>query len=127
MSAAAMVPVACLTWFLAEPAARVFTNDAVVVAATASYLRIVALCFPALAVEAVYDGALTGAQHTLPTFLVGLLFNSMRIPLARLLVPRYGVAGVWAAISLSTMLKAPAKYLCFRSLFEKGALGEKRA
>mmetsp|Transcript_26402 Transcript_26402/g.88779 ORF Transcript_26402/g.88779 Transcript_26402/m.88779 type:complete len:195 (+) Transcript_26402:1531-2115(+) len=61
MSAAAMVPVACLTWFLAEPAARVFTNDAVVVAATASYLRIVALCFPALAVEAVYDGALTGA------------------------------------------------------------------
>jgi len=70
---------------------------------------------------------LADRQHTLPTFLVGLLFNSMRIPLARLLVPRYGVAGVWAAISLSTMLKAPAKYLCFRSLFEKGALGEKRA
>ena len=39
-------------------------------AAAVSYLQIVALCFPCMAVEAVYEGALTGVQRTLPVLLV---------------------------------------------------------
>ena len=67
-----------------------------------------------MAVEAVYEGALTGMQRTLWVLAVGIVFNLGRIPLALWLVPRWGVEGVWIAIAISTVFKAPIKWLCFR-------------
>ena len=99
---------------LAERAAAVFAQDPLVISAAGSYLRTVALCFPLMAVEAVYEGALTGMQRTLWVLAVGIVFNLGRIPLALWLVPRWGVEGVWMAIAISTGFKAPIKWLCFR-------------
>jgi len=111
---AMLLPAALLTYVFAEKAAAIFAHDALVVAAAASYLRIVALGFPLMAIESVYEGALTGVQRTVAVLLVGIIFNLGRIPLALWLVRRWGVDGVWAAIAISTALKAPAKWLCFR-------------
>ena len=45
----------------------------------------------------------------------GLVGNGLRIPLAALLATRMGmgVDGVWLAITLSTVLKAPLKWYCY--------------
>lgn len=109
-----LLPLAAVTWMLAERAAAVFAQDPLVISAAGSYLRTVALCFPLMAVEAVYEGALTGMQRTLWVLAVGIVFNLGRIPLALWLVPRWGVEGVWMAIAISTGFKAPIKWLCFR-------------
>ena len=53
-------------------------------------------------------------QRTLPVLLVGIVGNLLRVPLALLLLPRLGVLGVWWAIAVSTLIKAPVKWLCFR-------------
>ena len=45
---------------------------------------------------------------------VGAVGNLVRVPLAFALLPRLGVEGVWWAIALSTLVKAPVKWLCFR-------------
>ena len=110
-----MLPVAAGMWCAASSAARVFSGgDALVATAAASYLHTVALVFPLMAVEAVYEGALTGLQRTGAVLAVGLVLNLGRIPLALFLAARWGVDGVWAAIAISTALKAPAKWWCFR-------------
>eukprot|EP00966_Prymnesium_polylepis_P212105 4913001-Prymnesium_polylepis.1 len=111
-----MLPIAALAWGgLASRAAAVFSGgDALVTAAAASYLKIVALAFPLMAVEAVYEGALTGIQRTGAVLAVGLVLNVGRVPLALALTRWWGVEGVWAAIALSTAVKAPIKWWCFR-------------
>jgi len=109
-----ILPVLLLVALCAPAAVRLFARDTVVVTAAVSYLRIVAAVFPLMAVEAVYEGALTGVQQTLPVLVVGAVGNLVRVPLAFALLPRLGVDGVWWAIALSTLVKAPVKWLCFR-------------
>mmetsp|Transcript_2746 Transcript_2746/g.5004 ORF Transcript_2746/g.5004 Transcript_2746/m.5004 type:complete len:126 (-) Transcript_2746:135-512(-) len=109
-----MVPVLVLTWVSSQWAAGLFAQDALVVNAAASYLKIVAVAFPLMALESVYEGALTGVQQTLPVLLIGILFNIARVPLAISLSREWGIEGVWAAIAISTALKAPAEWVCFR-------------
>ena len=114
VAVATMLPILVLVFFGATPAVRLFSSEPLVVTAAAQYLRIVALLFPIMAIDAVYEGALTGVQQTLPVLLVGVVGNLLRVPLAIGLLPRFGVKGVWLAIAISTVLKAPVKWLCFR-------------
>ncbi|KAJ8602287.1 hypothetical protein CTAYLR_007858 [Chrysophaeum taylorii] len=111
---ATMVPIALLTLAFAPSAAAFFADDPMVSRGAASYLRIVAFVFPLMAVESVFEGACLGAQQTLSTFLITLVGSGMRIPLALLLLRHLGVDGIWAAIALTTLFKAPAKYLAFQ-------------
>ena len=111
-----IVPVALLTFLFAPKAAAVFVSDPLIVAVAVDYLRIVSLVFPLMAIEAAYEGALLGAQRTAPAFFVTLLGSGLRIPIALALLPNLGVNGVWTAIALTTLFKAPAKYLAFKHL-----------
>merc|ERR1711971_94294 len=114
VAAASMLPIGVLGWVGARWAATLFAQDPLVVSAAASYLRIVSVTFPCMALEAVYEGALTGVQQTFAVLLVGTIFNIARVPLASCLSRHWGVEGVWAAIAISSALKAPAKWVCFR-------------
>ena len=116
LGALSMVPVAAALHCLALPAAKVFAPDVAVASAAADYLRIVAFCVPFMAVDAVYDGGCVGNQDTVLAMCCGVAANLARVPLAALLAARLdlGVSGVWLAITLSTMLKAPLKWACFR-------------
>lgn len=114
VAVAIMIPTTILTYVTAPFTSAFFTNDATVAGAAASYLKIVSLIFPLMAIESVYEGALTGAQRTFPAFVATVFGSFLRIPLALALIPRFGVNGVWTAIALTTLVKAPAKYLAFR-------------
>ena len=58
---------------------------------------------PLLRRRGVFDGGCIGAQRTVLSMVLGVLGNGLRIPLAALFASKYGVDGVWWAITLSTI------------------------
>uniref|UniRef100_A0A7S0F9F8 Polysaccharide biosynthesis protein C-terminal domain-containing protein n=1 Tax=Pyrodinium bahamense TaxID=73915 RepID=A0A7S0F9F8_9DINO len=98
----------------ANPLVSIFTADPATVSSAVSYIRIVALSFPFMGIELVMDGALVGAGDTLPSFVIGVILNFARLPMALLLRSSFGVNGVWIAIAASVVLKSGFKVLAFR-------------
>jgi Na+-driven multidrug efflux pump len=79
-----MTPIGAALWWGAPHAvALVAGTDAAVAASATSYLRIITLAFPLMAVDAVYEGGLVGVQRTGSALLVNGLLNAMRIPVRR--------------------------------------------
>ncbi len=97
------------TLFLTIPEVllRGFTSDPQVIAAGASYLRIVALAQLFQGLELVFDGAFGGAANTLPAMVISTPLSIARYPAAILLTGPIGmsVQGVWWAISGTTIVK----------------------
>ncbi len=87
--------------------AGVFIDDPKVVDEAATYMRIVAVSELFLVFEVVLEGAFSGAGDTVPPLVVAGPLSVARIPLAWLLAVwlDWGAAGIWWAISLSTMAK----------------------
>lgn len=114
-AAKAMLPFAALGMICPAVLVRIFVAEPAVVAASASYLRWASLVLPLLAIELVYEGAMTGAQNTWPTLLIGLFLNTARFPAAVALAGLgLGLHGIWMAIAISSVLKGLAKWLAFR-------------
>lgn len=93
---------------LAEPLARVFTQDPLVVGYAADYLRIIALSEPFLALVMVLNGAFQGAGETrvpmIMTFAAQIL---LRLPVAYWLAVPLGMGpvGAWWAITGSMIVQ----------------------
>jgi Na+-driven multidrug efflux pump len=89
------------------PLARVFTIDPHVAAAAALYLTILAVSQPFMGTEIVLEGSFSGAGNTIPPMMIQLPITALRYPAAYLLAfhTDLGVAGVWWAISGSSILK----------------------
>lgn len=103
----------------------IFTADAAVIALGASVLRIEAFAEPMFGASIVASGAMQGAGDTTGCFVLNLISMwGIRLTLACLLAPRFGLSGVWAAMcfeliargSLFLIRLARGKWL------EKGAL-----
>lgn len=110
-----MLPISLVMAGAAPLAVKILAcNDKVVADAAISYLRIVSLVFPLMAIESVYEGACIGAQQTFWPFVVTLVGSCARIPLAIFLLRYFGVTGIWFSIALTSVFKAPAKYLVFK-------------
>ena len=95
-----MVPFAAALFAFAPQLVGMFSSDATIVAAAADYLRWNSLVLVFLAVEAVTEGAFTGAGNTLPVLYIATAFNVMRVPTAYYLshTAGFGIAGVWATL-----------------------------
>ncbi len=77
----------------------ILSPDPAVVALGVRVLRIEAFAEPMFAASIVANGVFQGAGTTLPSTLMN--FGSLwgvRVPLARLLAPRYGLVGAWTAM-----------------------------
>ncbi len=87
-----------------------FTNDPEVIAAGASYLRIVAIAQLFQGFELVLDGAFGGAGNTVPPMLIAIPSSLARYPLALFFTGVLGmpVSGVWWAISITTVFRGSA-------------------
>lgn len=95
--------------------ASLFSNDPVVIAETARYVRINAIAQLVLPAEVVLEGALGGAGDTLPPMLTSTALTALRIPLAAWSAVRWGTAGIWWTISLTAVARALAMMLLWRS------------
>lgn len=80
----------------------------------AIYLFIFGLSQFFMSVEIGASGFLNGIGDTRTPAITNSIFNVMRIPIARILMPIMGVAGVWVAMSLSSLLKGIVVFLLSR-------------
>ena len=119
-ASAPAVAVVALMLLTPERLAGVFTNDALVIAETATYLRIASLSQLVVCAEVVLEGALGGAGDTVPPMLTSTTLTVARIPLAAFLASEFGVVGVWWAISVTATLRGLAMMLIWRSGRWKG-------
>ncbi len=91
-----------------ETLVGVFTNDPAVIQAGSLYLRTAAVAQFTMAFEVVLEGGLTGAGYTLWTMVAVVGLSAIRIPLAVLVAPTYGLLGVWWILALTAMARAAA-------------------
>jgi putative MATE family efflux protein len=86
----------------------VFSTDPGVIHAGSLYLRTAALAQFTMAFETVLEGALTGAGYTFWTMVSVVTLSAIRIPLASLIAPAYGLLGVWWLLAFTAMARAAA-------------------
>ena len=112
-------------WLFSPALMGIFTADAAVIALGARVLRIEAFAEPMFGASIVASGAMQGAGDSTACFVLNLVSMwGIRLTLASLLAPRFGLVGVWGAMCCE---------LCIRGLLflvrlahgkwlEKGAL-----
>jgi putative MATE family efflux protein len=91
-----------------ETLVGIFSADPAVIEAGALYLRTAALAQFTMAFENVLEGGLTGAGYTLLPMVAVVGISALRIPLAAVAAPTYGLLGVWMILALTAVLRAAA-------------------
>lgn len=94
-------------------------HDDQAIALGAIYLFIFGLSQLFMSVEIGAGGFLNGIGDTRTPALISSIFNIMRIPMALVLMPIMGVAGIWVGMSLSSLLKGIVVYLLSRIRLKK--------
>lgn len=80
-------------------------NDAETLKAGVNYLLILGLSQFFMAIEIGVSGIFNGLGKTKIPSKVSIIFNALRIPVAYILMQYYGYSGVYAAISISSIMK----------------------
>ena len=83
----------------------IFVMEELARKAGGEYLFIIAFCQLFMMLEITTMGIWNGYGRTLPPALVSIVFNLARIPLALSLAPKFGINGVWIALTVSSILK----------------------
>lgn len=96
-----------LCFFLfGDPLFRVFLpNDDAAIALGIKYLKIIGLSQVFMTIEIACTGVYNGIGEPKTPGIIGVVFNILRVPLALLLIPVFGVLGVWVSMSISAGLK----------------------
>lgn len=92
---------------------KIFITEAAVIPMGIDYLRIIGLSEIFMCLEGVAFGAFQGIGKTKPPAVCGILFNTMRIPLALFLTHYLGLNGVWWALTCSCIFKGTILPLWF--------------
>lgn len=81
------------------------------------FLRIDGYSMLFMMLEITMQGLFYGTGRTIPPAIISITFNTLRIPIAiALSAMGLGIAGVWWAISMSSMLKGITAFIWFRIL-----------
>lgn len=99
---------------LATTLGSIFTNDPLVIAESARYLRIGAISTLFAGAELVLEGALGGAGDTLPPMITSTTLTVLRIPLAAWAATRWGTSGIWWTISLTALGRGVAMMVLWK-------------
>lgn len=80
-------------------------NDPVTLEAGATYLLILGFSQLFMAIEIGISGIFNGLGKTRIPSTISIIFNALRVPVAYILMQYYGYVGVYASISISSILK----------------------
>lgn len=94
-------------------------NDPKAVIAGIDYLKILSLSQYFMALEIGTTGMLNGLGLTKYPAINAVILNILRIPIAFILMPYIGVLGVWAAMTISSVLKGIVLNIIYLSLRKK--------
>ncbi len=105
--------------FLGKDIFGIFVPEPAAMTAGGEYLRIVGFSQIFMMLELTTQGMFNGTGRTVPPALISVIFNVARIPLALLLAPGMGVAGVWLAITISTLFKGVILPVWFSVVYKR--------
>lgn len=94
-----------ILFFFPAEIAGIFTTDQAVIETAKVYNMIAAFSIFFAMCEQIFSGAFAGAGNSLPPLVISLPITALRIPLAALLAPVYGMNGIWIAIFSTSILK----------------------
>jgi putative MATE family efflux protein len=111
----------CLLIFFARPIFTIFVpEDPVAIAEGIRYLKILGLSQFFMTIEIGTAGAFNGIGRTIPPTVIGVLFNTLRIPLAMILSSTFlGLLGVWWSISMTSIAKGIILFSWFIMVLKK--------
>ena len=89
----------------AETLFSFFISEKEVIPFGIDYLQILAYSQLFMCIEITTSGMLCGLGITMPSAIVSIGFNFLRLPLATLFIPSMGLNGIWWAITLSSVMK----------------------
>ena len=93
---------------------KLFIREDNTILIASDYLRIIGYSQIFVTIEMISNGVFTGfGVPKIPAF-ISIIFTSLRIPLALILIRFYGVNGVWLGISISSVLKGTIAYLIYK-------------
>jgi len=92
-------------FFFPAQIAGIFTTDQAVIETAKVYNMIAAISIFFAMSEQIFSGAFAGAGNSLPPLAIYLPVTALRIPLAALLAPEYGMNGIWIAIFATSITK----------------------
>jgi len=92
-------------FFFPAQIAGIFTSDQAVIETAKVYNMIAAFSIFFAMSEQIFSGAFAGAGNSLPPLAIYLPVTALRIPLAAILAPIYGMNGIWIAIFVTSMTK----------------------
>ena len=105
--------------FFSEELAGIFTRDPETISITSAYLTIIGLSQIFMAIEIICMGAYTGIGMPKIPSTISVIFTLMRIPLAILLIPSLGLAGIWWSIAISSFVKGIVSVLIFNTIYRR--------
>lgn len=98
----------------ARPLMEIFINDEKTLVIGIDYLRIVGLSQVFMCLEIVNSGAYSGIGKPKIASVIGIVFTSLRIPVAFVLSKLFGINGIWMTISGTTVVKGLLSTYLFR-------------
>lgn len=99
--------------------AQLFTRDPETVAIASSYLKIIGLSQIFMAMEMIGNGVFSGIGLPKIPSIISIVFTSLRIPLALVLIPIMGLNGVWCSIAISSCIKGILSVVLFQRIYRR--------
>ncbi len=122
--AVALTALGVVVFLGARPIAAVFTTDAAVIDATATFMQLTALTFGGTGVRRAYLGGFRGAGKTLTAAVITVGVVGVQLPLAWLGSTVLGTRGIWLSFAVANLLGAVVAYLWFRRTTRSDSLSE---
>ncbi|WP_195999270.1 MATE family efflux transporter [Clostridium sp. 1001271B_151109_B4] len=102
-----------------RPLIRLFISNESTIIIAGAYLKAVAFSQVFSAVEMISNGMFTGIGKPNIPATISIVFTSLRIPLALLLIKPFGISGIWISICISSILKGVCSYLVYETKIRK--------
>ena len=105
---------------------EMFFKDENMIKLGISYLSILGFSQLFMCADITTAGAFNGIGKTFTPTIISVLFTSLRIPLALLLIPLLGLNGIWWSISLTSIIKGIMMVILFIGVLKKIDIEVKR-
>lgn len=105
--------------FLSRPLYKAFFTNPRLIEEGVKYLTIIGLAQIPQSAEIITTGAFNGIGKTKEPNIIGIFGSSLRIPLVRLVLPIFGIIGIWWVIHFSMLVKGILSVYWFLTSWKK--------
>ena len=91
--------------FLARPLYEIFLSDEKLINEGTKYLTIIGLAQIPQGIESITTGAFNGIGKTREPNFISIFGTAIRIPIVKILLPAFGLVGIWWTIHFSMVIK----------------------